>query len=468
MSDPNGNDMRGRAAVALGETTREQLRAVLTYGTPVPPEEAIRRSQSQPGASARAGRLTERRQAWRLASVAVLVFAVAFAGTLAGLRLSSSPARAPRGQIAQSSGVDRRLWALDFLGPQVGFAIERQAGGPSRRARCSLVRTIDGGRSWERVANLPQVEGGAALGSARLQFFNRTEGVLLVHGELLGTWNGGAGWAAVLPNLGTAGGAGVLSMAEYAGRLWVVQRPWSHVAAATRALVVVTGAAGLSAPPWRQVAELPVETGVRLGAVVPSSGDVAFLPFVRRCDKPTCTQQTYPGVLRIAVGARAAQRSETLPCPGSMRDQVGFAAEGTALLVVCSEMQAPSVGPTGATEVYTSWDGGRLWNLVSRSTPPAYPRSNRMNGGLPAAPMQVVDVQIASAYISYVICRTGPVEQLYVSRDAGGNWHRVGPLPPSSRSISLSVASPSVAYVSVPGSGLWHSTDAGRRWQQMT
>ena len=246
------------------------------------------------------------------------------------------------------------------------------------------------------------------------------------------------------------------------GALWLELQGGNPVSGPSTTVEVATASTLLDPDSWEATIGLSEEADLSIGPVVAASRDVAFVPTVRSCTGYGCLEQSYPTVERIVAPALSAGRRFALPCSEVNQDKVDLAAAGSQLLVVCSESEGGDQGPVSAvTAVYDSANGGKTWSRRSQSE--LYFNSTRGTPGALPVTVQPTELQMASPQVSYVLSRTGSQERLYVSGDGGRTWLRPTTLPTTGR-ISLVVAGPSVAYVSVYGQGLWRSTDSGRRW----
>jgi hypothetical protein len=322
-----------------------------------------------------------------------------------------------------------------FAAWSVTFVSDRQAyllgDAPCRRAPCtSVVRTLDGGRSWRGVpaprASLPSTRISAPSSAAtvrELRFATGRDGYAF-GGGLWTTHNGARSWRRL--NLGV-----VRDLATDGRTVYAVVADCAAGAGSCRGVRLLTSP--VSADAFRPVAGLEPGGGAGADGAVSTGGGT--------------TVATLAGAVYVRRGSGGWTRAAD-PC-WPLGGPVVAPASGSTLTAYCAEGAAGSVYLT----IRQSTDLGGHWSAVA--------------GGALRLPNSVTALTAGSASVLAAAAASPDLGGgLSVSRDGGRTW-AAAPLPRTGdgwRYVGARSATALVALPDPPAAVLWTSGTAGRTW----
>ena len=343
------------------------------------------------------------------------------AGTGSSARSIGSGVTLPGGPVPTGF----KAWSVTYVSGSQAFVL---GNAPCRKAPCtSLVRTLDGGRTWRGVpapvAPLPPVNLASSTSTATVQnvrFAGPSVGYAF-GGGLWSTHDAARTWHKV------ALGGTVLGLETDGTTVYAVTADCTS--GTCRRATLLTSP--VSQDRFRQVSGVgPVASGG--GAVSIGAGQAVV---------------TFGGAVYVRRGT-GAWTHRTSPC--SMRASVVAPASGTALVGFCGEGAAGSL----YFSVFRSTNGGATWT--------AFGTPLRLTNGLDSLAAGSLSV-LAGASANP---DTGGM--LVVSQNGGASWVNAG-VPKQSvgwRYVGARSATTLVALAQLPTSGIWVSATAGRTWTE--
>lgn len=376
-----------------------------------------------------------------------LVFAV----TSRGLYKSANG-----GQAWQAVNLTSRLYQVDFLTPQRGFAVPAGIYG---NASGKLLETIDGGAVWSPAS--------ASLTATSLCFTSATDGVALgmppssanganAPGSSYVTSNGGRSWQRLsnLPGNWEAGqvycGASGVWLELY-GMGGMSQGPYTifHSTNAGQTWQAVAADVTADGPDPGSPLHVAQAPGSSPGpATVAGADGFAALGSCEACG--------FGGTVFFGATHDGGQTFTASSTP--MPELTDISLTGISFISATDGMIVSHPGP-GLSVVLTTQDGGQSWQTAARLVSPN-----------PVGGISFVSSQVGFGRGT----ATDPLAVLKTT-DGGHSWHKVGNLPGSAQS-AFTLAEPfAFAFVSatdgfaVVGSGqMVETTDGGRTWQPVT
>jgi photosystem II stability/assembly factor-like uncharacterized protein len=403
-----------------------------------------------------AGRPHSKRAAlgW-IASIAALIL------VLVGVRVFPSQGTTkPSGPVSPaSSSYSNDLYDIDFVTGTVGYAIDSPSwGGKSRSPSATILMTSDGGSTWKVLGETP-FELLNPLDS-RLVFTNSSTGYLAGDNGLAVTRDGGRTWSVVSSEW-------TVGLAAFGQEVWTIS---DRCSAASCSPDVVRGTD--DGYRWETLGELPAafEATVIASLAMTSASSATFITDGAPQSQTDTTPTDPLGTNGIYVtdDAGATWRlSSSCPSGYSNPNQVAAtpasdASSASSLWRTCNGglfsmyQGAPAVGNK---LIFRSLDGGDRWSLQA-----SYPDAGSTQGQ-GRAPAAYIESLLSLSSAKALLATT---EGLFGTEDGGKTWQVLGgPNPFDSASPSVTVVG-HVAWLSVPGQGLWRSADAWNNWVKIS
>lgn len=357
-----------------------------------------------------------------------------------------------------------RVSQIAMASSRVGYAAADEPGVAS-----AVLRTADGGRSWQEVLELP-------AGASLLAAFGRSRATVMSDGRFWSTDDGGLRWHAVQPDvLGISAAAFATPDAGYA------------IAGAS---ILATLDGGRH---WQVAYTLPQSVTAELGPVASATADArrdgsAWASFsFGNCwpgGCPNLVLQESDGLWQIVSGEDAG------PVAGLAASEDGFPGAAQALW----SLSPTSAVWNGAGGLWQTSDGGQTWQELGapkeqQPSPPFVAVSGVERGDIWAVgddqwggyllhrtahgwrqvlpqPFPVSAVDFVDQRVGYGIGLSWAPHAIVGTRDGGRTWRVLSEVT-GSLPIALDFASPSVGYLATAGAhgGIWRSQDGGRTWQ---
>ncbi len=246
------------------------------------------------------------------------------------------------------------------------------------------------------------------------------------------------GWAAA--------GSGILHTTD-GGRSW--RRQWTTPKPVT-ALTFVSPTHG-----WASVGGTLYRTtdgGASWSRIARSSGGLRSLSFPTESTGWALQVAPNPALVRTADGGRS-WTSMAAPCQPLVGVSFPTPLIGRALCGAASAMGL------GVKLIFATHDGGRRWHQVAAASFESNPRA--LLDGYPSG------LQFRGARQGWLLAGGGPTGSfVFGSTDRGRHWTAL-PLPRWAFALGVSFPSAHTGYVTLgsgTSSGLWRTTDGGRRW----
>jgi hypothetical protein len=312
-------------------------------------------------------------------------------------------------------------WALGFLLDCTGTATDNSSG----HSCYPVLHTTDGGRTWDKVATLPEVNAGGCCG-VEIRFASKRDGFIVINGHLLTSSDGGRTW---LPTTQT--GVRAVEAARSGAVLLTNAVADDALCSPCRVLHAQLGSGR-----WSKTLELAGGT-----AALRRSGDTVL---VASFANPAGGADNKSAQVRRSLDGGLTWTSEPDPCAAVhiqghyVPFATSFEIAGPAELVSCSS--------------YTFDMGTHNFILVSpgdgsgfsdwRDTPCSYSRYALGSGTTIACPA---------------------LDGVHVSRDGGSTWRLTLPAGGQAGADGCGFQTPDVGRCA-RGSTVYTTRDAGRTW----
>jgi hypothetical protein len=354
------------------------------------------------------------------------------------------------------SSYSNDLYDIDFVTTTVGYAIDSPSwGGKSSSPSATILTTSDGGNTWRLCAVAPFVLLNPL--DSRLIFTNSSDGYLAGDNGLAVTRDGGKVWSVISSDW-------TVGLAAFGKEVWAISNRCSSSSCSPD---VVRGTTD-DGYHWETLGELPAAfeaTGVASLAMTSASTATFVTDGAPQSQSDTTPTDPFAtnGVYVTDDDGATWRLSSSCPSGYTNPNQVAAtpasdASSASSLWRTCNGglfsmyQGAPAVGNK---LIFRSLDGGKSWSLQASYSDAGAPRGQ---GLAPAAYIE----SLVSLSGSKALLATS--EGLFGTEDGGRTWEFLGgPNPFDSASPSVTVVG-HVAWLSVPGKGLWRSADAWNNW----